>query len=306
MVVVVRCSGRVGGAATPPQGVCGCGKPSRVCGIRPGGSSRVWLTCLISAPLPSPPRRPRRPTQLLVVAMDGVAPTAKMAQQRGRRFYSAHLERERREVEAAVRREMAAEMGPDPTAIPALPTFDGKWRHCLCVYVCSGRSGACLGGGACQSRATPRTHTSHPWGCRCRRRQRHHPRHALHGLHGRLAASLLPAEARVRPCLAAPGCHILGCNGARGGRAQDSQNHSPAAHPGKLPRGFGAEVRAGAEVPMGQTSPIPRCLPAAGQLQPQLPAPHLRAGRRPHPPGPAEVRGGPPPVVTPCDSCQPE
>jgi hypothetical protein len=44
-----------------------------------------------------------RPTQLVLVAMDGVAPSAKMAQQRGRRFYSAHLECQRRGIERQVR-----------------------------------------------------------------------------------------------------------------------------------------------------------------------------------------------------------
>ncbi|KAL4859717.1 5'-3' exoribonuclease 2 [Chlorella vulgaris] len=64
-----------------------------------------------------------RPTQLVLVAMDGVAPSAKMAQQRGRRFYSAHLECQRRGIERQVRREMAAEMGPAGGAvdIPELP-----------------------------------------------------------------------------------------------------------------------------------------------------------------------------------------
>lgn len=68
-----------------------------------------------------------RPTRLLLVAADGSAPTAKMNQQRGRRFYSAHQERQRQEIERQVRREMAAEMGPTGGAkIPPLPAFDGN------------------------------------------------------------------------------------------------------------------------------------------------------------------------------------
>ncbi|KAL4444979.1 hypothetical protein ABPG77_004029 [Micractinium sp. CCAP 211/92] len=68
-----------------------------------------------------------RPTRLLLVAADGSAPAAKMNQQRGRRFYAAHLERQRRDIEAQVRREMTAEMGPlGGAAIPALPDFDGN------------------------------------------------------------------------------------------------------------------------------------------------------------------------------------
>ena len=49
-----------------------------------------------------------------------------MHQQRGRRFFSAHLERQRREAEAAVRREMASEAGPSAPAIPPLPDWDSN------------------------------------------------------------------------------------------------------------------------------------------------------------------------------------
>ncbi len=43
-----------------------------------------------------------RPQRLLMIAIDGVAPQAKMCQQRTRRFMSAHTERLRRKIEIEV------------------------------------------------------------------------------------------------------------------------------------------------------------------------------------------------------------
>jgi 5'-3' exoribonuclease 2 len=53
----------------------------------------LYLTRLVSLMRP----------KLLVIAVDGVAPGAKLAQQRGRRFYAAHLERQKQEIEHQAR-----------------------------------------------------------------------------------------------------------------------------------------------------------------------------------------------------------
>ncbi|CAL8464765.1 g4300 [Coccomyxa elongata] len=66
-----------------------------------------------------------RPCRLFMVAMDGVAPQAKMNQQRTRRFFSAYREELSAQLEAEVRREMAAVLG-SKTVIPELPSFDGN------------------------------------------------------------------------------------------------------------------------------------------------------------------------------------
>ncbi|EIE22896.1 single-stranded RNA 5, partial [Coccomyxa subellipsoidea C-169] len=54
-----------------------------------------------------------RPRRLFMVAMDGVAPQAKMNQQRTRRFFSAYREELSKELEIEAR-------------IPELPSFDGN------------------------------------------------------------------------------------------------------------------------------------------------------------------------------------
>ena len=53
-----------------------------------------------------------RPQRLLMVAIDGVAPQAKMCQQRTRRFMSAHTERLRKGIE----KEVSAVHGRDLTS----------------------------------------------------------------------------------------------------------------------------------------------------------------------------------------------
>ncbi|KAK9824293.1 hypothetical protein WJX72_009218 [[Myrmecia] bisecta] len=66
-----------------------------------------------------------RPQRLMMVAIDGVAPQAKISQQRTRRFMSAYTEDVRRKLEAEVRREMEGEAG-GAVHIPALPDFDSN------------------------------------------------------------------------------------------------------------------------------------------------------------------------------------
>eukprot|EP00891_Asterochloris_glomerata_P005074 jgi/Astpho2/5074/Aster-08011 len=66
-----------------------------------------------------------RPQRLVMMAIDGVAPLAKMAQQRTRRFMAAHLEAQRKSLEATVRREMEGQAG-GKLDIPALPDFDSN------------------------------------------------------------------------------------------------------------------------------------------------------------------------------------
>ncbi|GAX74491.1 hypothetical protein CEUSTIGMA_g1940.t1 [Chlamydomonas eustigma] len=66
-----------------------------------------------------------RPTNLVVLAVDGVAPRAKMAQQRTRRFLSAHVAEVTERVEQEVRREMLSEAGGTVT-IPPVKRFDSN------------------------------------------------------------------------------------------------------------------------------------------------------------------------------------
>ncbi|DBA90633.1 TPA: 5'-3' exoribonuclease 2 [Trebouxia sp. C0004] len=66
-----------------------------------------------------------RPQRLLMIAIDGVAPQAKMCQQRTRRFMSAHTERLRKGIEKEIRREMLAQ-ARNAIIIPPLNSFDGN------------------------------------------------------------------------------------------------------------------------------------------------------------------------------------
>ncbi|KAL0046758.1 hypothetical protein WJX82_009320 [Trebouxia sp. C0006] len=66
-----------------------------------------------------------RPQRLLMIAIDGVAPQAKMCQQRTRRFMSAHTERLRKGIEKEIRREMLAQ-ARNAIIIPPLTSFDGN------------------------------------------------------------------------------------------------------------------------------------------------------------------------------------
>ena len=60
----------------------------------------------------------------MLVAVDGVAPRAKMNQQRTRRFLSAHVAEIASKTDREVRREMVAEAGGRLPALPDFAAFD--------------------------------------------------------------------------------------------------------------------------------------------------------------------------------------
>ena len=73
----------------------------------------------------SPPCLPLRKA-LLFVAIDGVAPVAKISQQRERRYTSALRAEVTARAEERVRRSLEAELG---VVCPSLPHFDGNVRQ---------------------------------------------------------------------------------------------------------------------------------------------------------------------------------
>ncbi len=76
-----------------------------------------------------------RPRRLLFMAVDGVAPRAKMNQQRSRRFKSIEEAAHSARIEAEVRRHLEAELAK--RGIPAPPKLE-KQRfdyNCKCVWV---------------------------------------------------------------------------------------------------------------------------------------------------------------------------
>jgi hypothetical protein len=66
------------------------------------------------------------PKALLFVAIDGVAPVAKISQQRERRYTSALRAEVTARAEERVRRSLEAELG---VVCPSLPHFDGNVRQ---------------------------------------------------------------------------------------------------------------------------------------------------------------------------------